>query len=51
MAGAQIQAHSTGGRSIDRALINRWGCVKGQIEGELVEVVQQVCMQVKMPTS
>ena len=38
VAGTRIQAHSTGGRCMDRALINRWGCVKGQIEGEWVEV-------------
>ena len=57
VAGARIQAHSTGGRCINRALINRWGRMKGQMEGEWVEValsnthVQQVCMQVTIPTS
>ena len=34
MAGARIQANNTGGRCTDRALINRWGRMKGQIEGE-----------------
>ena len=53
MAGTHIQAHSTDGRCINRALINRWGRMKLQIEGEWVEValsnrrVQQVCMQVE----
>ena len=36
--GVRIQAHSTGGRCMNRALINRWGRVKGQIEGKRVEV-------------
>ena len=49
MAGARIQAHSTAGRCINRALINRWGRIEGQIEGEWVVVglsntsVKQVC--------
>ena len=38
MAGERIQAHSTGGRCMNRALINTWERVKGQIEGEWVEV-------------
>ena len=38
MAGAQIQAHITGGRCMNRALINTCGHVKGQIEGEWVEI-------------
>ena len=33
--GARIQAQSTGGRCMDRALINTWGRVKGQIEGKM----------------
>ena len=55
--GTRIQAHSTVGRCINRALINRWGRMKGQIEDEWVEAalsnrhVQQVCMQVTIPTS
>ena len=57
VAGARIQAHSSVGRCINRALINMWGRMEGQIEGEWVEValnnkhVQQVCMQVTIPTS
>ena len=38
VAGARIQAQSTGGRCMDRALINTWGRVKGQIEGKWVGV-------------
>ena len=38
VSGARIQAHSTGGRCMDRALISTWGRVNGQIEGERVEV-------------
>ena len=37
VAGAWIQAHSTGGRCMDRALINMLGRVKGQIECKCVE--------------
>ena len=37
-AGARIQAQSTGGRCMDRALISTWGRVKGQIEGRWVGV-------------
>ena len=36
VAGARIQAQSTGGRCMDRALINTWGRMKGQIVGEWV---------------
>ena len=52
MAGARIQVQGTGERCMDRALINTWGRVNGQIEGDWVGVtknnshVQQVCMQV-----
>ena len=38
MAGARFQAHSTGERCINRALVNRLGRMKGQMEGEWVEV-------------
>ena len=38
VAGAHIQAHSIGGRCIDRTLINRWGRMKGKIEGECMYV-------------
>ena len=38
VAGARIQAHSSVGRCINRALINMWGRMEGQIEGEWVEV-------------
>ena len=38
VAGARVQAHSKGGRCMNRALINTWGRVKGQVEGEWVEV-------------
>ena len=57
MAGARIQAHSTVGRCINRALIKRWGRIEGQVECEWVVValsnrsVKQVCMQVTIPTS
>ena len=57
VAGARKQTHSTVGRCIHRALINRSGRMKGRLEGEWVEValsnrhVQQVCMQVTIPTS
>ena len=57
MESAGVQAHSTGGGSMNRALINRWGRVKWEIEGEWMEVtlsnrhVQQVCMHVTIPTS
>ena len=49
--------YGTCGRCMNRALINRWGRIKGQIEGEWLEValsnshVQQLCMQVTIPTS
>ena len=36
--GRTIQAQSTGGRCMDRALIITWGRVKGQIEGRWVGV-------------
>ena len=57
VVGVRIQAHSTVGRGIHRALINRWGRIEGQIEDEWVVValsnrpVQQVYMQVTIPTS
>ena len=38
MESAGVQAHSTGGGSMNRALINRWGRVKWEIEGEWMEV-------------
>ena len=38
VAGARIQAQSTGGRCMDRALMITWGRVKGQIEGRWVGV-------------
>ena len=54
VAGARIQAHSTVGGCINRALLNRWARMEGQIESEWVEVAlsnRQVCMQVTIPTS
>ena len=38
VAGSWIQAQNTGGRCINRALINKGERMKGQIEGEWVEV-------------